>query len=336
MMNSVEAPTDTPPQADFRPLLAGENGRRLRRLWLRLASFFLPIVFIVAPLVYWVDPYNLFQNQSHIPIELRQRYAAPLNQALWKVFAYSRDPKPNIILGDSQAARFPEDQISLVTGEPFANLGAGGATLRETIDMFWFASRETSLHSVYFGINFMAYNEDPRDRLPQAEAILKTPVLYFLNSDVLEAGTYDIRDAVFHHPTNLGPQASRDAFWQSQLQYLTARYRRDANPGDLRGKLQQVVDYAHQHGIQFAFIIPPQHVDAQRRVRELGVEAQYEHFKHDLAQMAPVYDCDIDSSLTRDRNNFLDPFHLEIPAAKQLVSDLWSGHPTFCHVLGNN
>jgi hypothetical protein len=51
--------------------------------------------------------------------------------------------------------------------------------------------------------------------------------------------------------------------------------------------------------------------------------------------MAPVYDCDIDSSFTRDQNNFADPFHLNTEAANRLVSDLWSGHSTYCRSLGS-
>jgi len=176
---------------------------------------------------------------------------------------------------------------------------------------------------------------DSRNRIPQAEGILKNPALYFLNSDVLEAGAYDIADAVFHHRTDLGPHVNREAFWQSQLQYLTGRSKRDADPGKLRDQLREIVKYSREHGIAFVFVIPPQHMDVQRRVPELGVEAQYKQFKNDLAGMATVYDCDIDSSLTRDKNSFSDPFHMEDRAANQLVTDLWSGHPTLCRTLGS-
>lgn len=327
--------TVTPLRANSPPLLAGSGGRRLRRLWLRLLVFFLPIVLIVAPAIYWIDPFVLFQKVSPLSIELRSRYTAPVNQALWKVLAFNRDPKPNILIGDSQVARLSEAQVSSIAGEPYANLGAGGATLRESMDMFWFAARKSPLKRVYFGLSFMEYNADPRNRLPQAEGIVKNPVLYVLNSDVLEAGAYDIADAVFHHRANLGPQVNREAFWQSQLQYLTGRYKRDADPGSLRDRLREIVKYSREHGIAFVFVIPPQHTDAQRRVFELGVEASYERFKNDLAAMAPVYDCDVDSSLTRDKNNFGDPFHLQDGAANRLVSDLWSGHPTLCRTLGS-
>jgi hypothetical protein len=316
-----------------KPLLAGRDGRPLRRVWLRLILFLLPVAFL-APAIYWVDPYGLFGHRSPVPVTTRAAYGQQLNQVLWKIPAYNRDPKPNILLGDSQMARLPEEEVSAVTGQPFANMAYGGGTLRESISTFWFASRRTSLQRVYFGISFADYNGFPLDRVITAEDILSDRGLYFINSDVLEAGVYDIEDAEFHHRTDLMPKVSREAFWQSQLQYLATRYKRFADPGSLRDDLRKIVAYCNAHNIAFTFVITPQHIDAQRRVRELGVEDQYEQFKKDLAGMAPVYDCDIDSSLTRNRDNYSDPFHLSNPGASQLVSDLWSAHPTLCRSIG--
>jgi hypothetical protein len=71
-------------------------------------------------------------------------------------------------------------------------------------------------------------------------------------------------------------------------------------------------------------------MDAQRQVELLGVENQYRHFKEDLNGMAPVYDCDVENSLTSDRSNFGDPFHMEPFAAEKLVADVWSGHSSLC------
>jgi len=334
-MNSIETNDCAAAPVRTQALVAGAQGRALRRIWIKLLAFVLPVAAILAPMVYWIDPFNLFDARSPLPVELRMRYAAPINQALWKVLAFNRHPEPDILLGDSQVARLPGDEIRQASGEPYANLGDGGATLRETIDMFWFASRKTRLHHVLFGIDFMSYNADPRDRLPQAEAIAKNPVFYFLNSDVLEAGAYQVGDAFFHHPTNLGPQQNRAEFWKFQLAYLADRYKRISDPGSLRLQLKAITAYARENGISFAFLIPPQHMDAQQRVRALGAEDQYQQFKRDLAGMAEVYDCDIDNNFTRDRDNFLDPFHLEDAAAKELVVDLWSAHPSLCRRLGS-
>lgn len=316
-------------------LLTGSKGRELRRVWLRFCIFLVPIFLLLGPAVYWVDPYEFFHHASPIPEPVSAKYGRQINQALWKVIAYARNPEPNILVGDSQIARFPEKTISAITGEPYSNLGYGGGTLRESISSFWFAARRTNLKRVYFSLCFMTYTAYPRDRVVQAEAIIDNPALYFMNFDVLEAGTYDVADVFFHYPVELGPGGGKDAFWQSQLHYLETRYKREADPGSLKQELHRIVDYCRSHNISLVFVLPPQHVDAQRRISELGVEQQYTQFKSDLAKMAPVYDCDIDSSFARNRDNFGDPFHLEFSAAEKLVEDLWSGKPRFCRTLGS-
>jgi hypothetical protein len=313
-------------------LLSGPRGRDLRRTWLRLALFLLPIFVFVVPLVYCVDPFGLFAKPSVIPETTRSKYAQQMNQVLWKLPAYGRDPAPNILLGDSQMARLPDQAISAITGQKYSNLAYGGGTLREAVSTFWFASQKVGLRKVFFGVSFMEYNAYPMNRVTQTEEVVNDPALYFLNTDVLEAAEYDIDDAVFQHPVNLLPQESKDAFWSSQLQYLTTRYKRASSPGNLRDELRKIIDYGHSQGISVVFVIPPQHIEAQRRIQELGIEGQYRQFKSDLESMAPVYDCDIDSPLTREKNNYGDPFHLTDSAAKKLVQDIWSENPRWCRL----
>jgi hypothetical protein len=257
-----------------------------------------------------------------------------MNQVLWKIPAYSRDPAPDILLGDSQMARLPDQTITGLTGQKYSNLAYGGGTLRESIATFWLASQKVRLQRVFLGVSFMSYNTNPRNRVTETEEMVRQPAFYFLKSDVIETTAYDIADAFFHYHTSLSPQVSRDAFWLSQLDYLAKRYKRKASPGTLKDEMRKIVEYCLAHNISIIFVIPPQHVDAQRRVRELGVEEEYRQFKSDLASIAPVYDCDIESDLTRNKSNYSDPFHLTDNAANRLVADIWSGNPKWCQVRG--
>ncbi len=191
-----------------------------------LGSFFSPILVLVVLPVYYVDPFGVFAKPSVIPDPIRSKYAQQVNQVFWKLPAYSRDPAANILLGDSETAQLPVQVLHTVTGQQYSNLAYGGGTLRESVSTFWFASRRVELQKVLFGISFMEYNPYPLDRVIQAEEISRHPALYFLNSDVLETTAYDIADAIFHIPINLLPQVSKDAFWASQLQYLSTRYKR--------------------------------------------------------------------------------------------------------------
>ncbi|HZU09373.1 MAG TPA: hypothetical protein VFA02_05670 [Pseudacidobacterium sp.] len=325
--------TVTQAQSSAQTLLAGTDGRQLRGVWLRLIAFFLPVVLVVAPIIYWVDPFSFFAKPSPVPEHTRFGYAAPLDQALWDVLTYNRGPKPNILVGDSQTDRLPAETISQITGEPYANLATGGGSLREAISMFWFAAQRTKLRRVYFGVDFMEYSAYSSDRVPGAVAILHNPLLYFMNSTVLEAGLYDISDAVFHHKTNLGPTVNKAAFWQSQLQYVKVKINRDAYLGSLTEDLKKVVAYCQQNHISFVFIIPPQHADVRRKINELGLDGQYQNFKQSLEKLAPVYDCDVDNEFTLNEENYNDPFHLTDEAARKAARDIWSGNSQWCRIL---
>ncbi len=333
-MSPVDAqPIRSTPQPS---LLSEPRGRYLGRIWLRLALFFSPILVLVVLPVYYVDPFGVFAKQSVIPDPIRSKYAQQVNQVFWKLPAYSRNPAANILLGDSETAQLPAQVLHTVTGQQYSNLAYGGGTLRESVSTFWFASRRVELQKVLFGISFMEYNPYPLDRVIQAEEISRHPGLYFLNSDVLETTAYDIADAILHIPINLLPQVSKDAFWASQLQYLSTRYKRKSSPQNLKDEIQKIVEDCHARNISIIFVIPPQHIEAQQRVQELGVADDYQQFKSDLVSMAPVYDCDIDSDLTRDKSNYVDPFHLTASAAARFAEDVGSGNPRWCRTLGVN
>jgi hypothetical protein len=335
-MLPVDAQPVTSSQKSPHSLLSGTGGRSLVRTWFRLALFLLPICVLIILPVYYVDPFRLFEKPSVVPESVRSTYAPQVNQVFWKIPAYSRDPAPNILLGDSEMARLPDQAITGLTGQKYSNLAYGGGTLRESVSTFWFASEKVSLRKVFFGVSFMEYNANPLNRVVQTEEVVREPAFYFLKSDVLETTSDDIEEAFFDHHTNLLPQVSKDSFWVSQLQYLAKRYARGSSPGILRGEIRKIVEYCHAHQISIVFVIPPQHLEAQRRIQELGVEDEYKHFKSDLISMAPVYDCDIESDLTRDKNNYSDPFHLTNSAATRLAEDIWSGNPQWCQVRGAN
>jgi hypothetical protein len=316
--------------------MSGSLGRDPGKMWVRLALFFVPIFVLAVIPVYCVDPFDIFAKKSVIPEPIRFRYAQRVNQVLWRLPAYNRAPAANVLLGDSEMARLPVEDLHTLTSQRYFNLAYGGGTLRESVSTFWFASDKIKLQKVFFGISFMEYSPYPLDRVTQAVEITRHPALYFLNSDVLETTSYDIADAIFHHPTDLSPQVSKDAFWASQLQDLATRYKRKISPQSLIVEVRKIVEYCHAHNISIIFVIPPQHVDAQRRVQELGVAEDYQAFKNDVESMASAYDCDIDSDLTRDKSNYLDPFHLTDKAAANFAEDIGSGNPRWCRMLGVN
>jgi len=84
------------------------------------------------------------------------RTAYPLNYCLWKMPAFARHPASNLLLGDSRMDALKSERVKELTGTDYFNLAYGGATIREIIESFWFASRHASVSRVYIGINFQS------------------------------------------------------------------------------------------------------------------------------------------------------------------------------------
>lgn len=304
--------------------------------WLRLALFLTPILALTALPVAVVDPFNVLRSTtSVIPAETKARYGEGVNDVLWKLPEYIRNPRENILLGDSQMERLSAREILTVTGNSnYSNLAYGGGTLRESISSFWLAASLTKLQSVYYEISFMDYNPNPMDRVAETQRLLHNRLQYFEDADALQASYYDVLAYVPGLAIKMGPKTDRVAFWNYQLRYLANRYHDIAYPAEQKQELQRIAEYCRAHHVKLVFVITPQSLDAQRRIVELGVTDQYFRFKADLASIAPTLDYDIPSAITRDRDNYSDPFHLQDDAAARVVQDIWSGKFAYCHVLG--
>jgi len=70
---------------------------------------------------------------------------------------------------------------------------------------------------------------------------------------------------------------------------------------------------------------PPTHVEVQSKIAEFGLTAEAEEFNHDLRNLGRVIDRDFPNEFTRDRENFLDPFHTANSEVEREA--LWGDHP---------
>ena len=64
---------------------------------------------------------------------------------------------------------------------------SNAAKLNEIIDLFWISDEYSELENVILGINFNLYNEYAySDRVTDAKELIKNPLIYIFNWDVLE------------------------------------------------------------------------------------------------------------------------------------------------------
>jgi hypothetical protein len=299
-------------------------------VWARLGVFLsLPLLAVFLP-VYLIDPYGRFSGTSIVADEVRTEYATRVNQALQAMITFSKNPQPNVILGDSQMALFRAEEIEALAGHPYSNLAYGGGTLAESIATFWYAARTVKLQRVYFGMSFYSFTDSSRNRISIAEGVIDHPITYFFNGDVLEATWDDAAAEFLHHRVSYRPTADAAAFWQQQLSELERRKRTFAPSQQTLEQLRAIVRFCRAQGIQFNFVIPPEHVDVRNRIALLGIAQKFADFKSRVSGLGPTYDCNVVNAVTRDAANFQDPFHMTRATATLMTQSIWSAKQHWC------
>ena len=311
---------------------SGANMERPVNIWLRLGLFLAPVVLLVCLPVLWIDPYGLFQKDAHVDDPVRLDNAARVNQVLLAIIAFSKSPTPNILLGDSQMTHLKATDVEAIAHQHYTNLSYGGGTLAEAIATFWYATRIVKLQSVYFGATFYSFTDNSRNRVGAAVQIVNNRLAYFPNGDVLEVTWDDLLAEVFHHAVSYQPTVDTATFWRQQLGELARRKQTYPVSEQTLAELREVVRYCQLNGVRLFFVIPPEHEDVRRRIRDLGMQEQYAVFKATVARLGPTYDCDVPSETTRDAHNFVDPFHTTQAAAALIVHDIWSGQHEQCPI----
>lgn len=307
----------------------------MRRFAIRSVLFCSPLL-LYAALIALCDPFQYFFRRSPLlSDEIQQQVAGRINYAIDKCVAYRNDPSPNILLGDSRIALLDAQEIAAVAGESYFNFALGGGTLAEVCDLFDFAAelaarRGRPLRHVVIGVNFSLYNGSVRgNRAPDAVALLSNPLLYLCHRDVLRAVVRCL--AVQYGGASAAverPPMSLDRFWDYQLQTTVAQtYSKYRYPTEYFARLQHISEYCRRQHVELLFLIPPTHVDLQRRAADFGLTAAEERFRADLASLGRVIDFDYPSELTTNRAEYGDPFHGNQRVRTQVIQEVW-GDPT--------
>lgn len=298
------------------------------RLFLKKGFLFSIPFLIYGALIVAVDPFNYFGVSSLIDDANKRTTASKLHYALWKTVDFLRDPKPNLILGDSRMGQIQVPDVEAATGDRYFNFSYGGGTIPELIDTFHFADDHTDVERVYIGVSFINLNAfQNRNRFREAQSILGNPLLYLVNRIVLKAAWYAVLAQYKGETIDVErPDQDRDAFWKHQLTTaIASHYGRFKYSREYMESLRELAQYCKENGIELTFLIPPTHVDLQAKIAEFGLSAEAEEFNRDLRSLGHVIDMDFPNDYTRDRNNFLDPFHT---ASSQNVRDaFWGERP---------
>lgn len=285
------------------------------------------LIMVIFCINYLVDPYNVNRQYDFGLNKNIISYRG--NYRLYKMQAFINDPCENIYLGDSRMDGLDIDKIASLTGETWFNFAYGGGTAYEIADSFWYAAERVKLKKVVIGINFNLHNMYNRMNLVnEAQNTLSKKTNYYLSSFISKMSVYNLIYFLSGNKLNMlseKPEMDKEQFWQVQLNETTENfYGKYQYPEDLYDKLHKIVAYCYEENIELVFVIPPTHVDLQRRVADFGLTEEYERFKCDLRSFGvPVYDFDVPSEWTIDKALYKDPYHADEMVKARVVDIVW-------------
>jgi hypothetical protein len=300
----------------------GDLRRFVRRgLWLAAPLLLYMVAILIA------DPFGRF-GRSLFPAASRVTVCETINEHLWRVIELQHGVNENMLFGGSKMGLLRPEMMKRVTGADYQNASVGGASVTEMVNLFWLATKHGHLRQVAFGVNVETINRYvQRDRITSSEVTARNPLLYLTNRDVLSA-SLNLFSATYlgGKLASSAPPMNEEEFWHYQLtEWVQRVFGTYAFDEEAYARLQEISRYCAANGIGFKMLILPSHTDVHRRLRELGLEAEWHKASARLAQLGESYDFDVDDEMTQKRENFRDPFHFRPPVAEAIIARAWSG-----------
>jgi alpha-glucosidase (family GH31 glycosyl hydrolase) len=119
---------------------------------------------------------------------------------------------------------------------------------------------------------------------------------------------------------------SRNEFWNYKLNVIASRYYSNYKyPSKTYDKLKEIKEYCNKKGIELYFVVLPTHVSLQKKIKEFGLEKENNLFLRDLRKLGAVYNFDVPSEITKNKDNFVDPYHFCIndKLSYKIINDLF-------------
>lgn len=300
----------------------------------RLMLFSIPFL-VLAAIILAIDPFNFFNVATIIPDEIKRPVAMQFNPPFWKLSKFEKDPKEFILIGDSRMAPLETDVIKDISGDDYANLGYGGASIQEGIGTFWFVTKLVKPKKVFIGVNPEKYNGyEITDRLSSYNSVRENPALYFVNQAVWESAYYDVNGYLTGAKFTVGtPQMTKEEFWQDDLAVTAKYYQKYADPKNYRRQLLEIADYCRKNNIDLSFIIFPTHADSQQLIVNANFQPQNAAMRRDLQACGKVYDFDWLNELTENKDNFEDPVHTTKPVRQIIIQEIWGNQLKYGKLL---
>lgn len=293
----------------------------MKKFIIRCLLFSIPL-WIYAGFIALIDPFNYFNSTTVINLKDKKEISEALDIRYWRIINYNHKQSKNIILGDSRA-NFPIDYFEQQTGKEFYNFAVFAVTIDEISDAFWYVAKQTKLESAYIGISFNHFNKYNNKNLLTGKIQKNNPTSYILESANFEGAYTIIASRIKGEIIKKGkPNMSREQFWQSQLKEEAKKYYSLYKyPDNYFEKLKKIADYCQKNNIKLIFFSPPTHTDLQNTINQYNLQKEFERFKQDMKKLGTWVDFDYPNELTKNADNFDDPFHLKTSMRYKVITD---------------
>lgn len=275
-----------------------------------------------------IDPFSYFQKASAPGVsDLKEKVALKVNPRLAKWIKFKKHPSEIIILGDSRSDQLKASYFEENLKEPVVNLSYGGGTLSEMIETFKEIVKIKRIKKVYIGISFNLYNaRNSMNLVPEAIETSGSIPAYLSSKFCIRASMEYLKAITSNQSEIESPPFTKDEFWDYQLYSAAANfYRAYSYPQEYFNGLKSVSDYCFENNIKLIFVIPPTHIQLQKRIHDFQLTDQEKKFKSDLKQLGDVFDYDYPSELTNSKLNFVDPFHSIDSISRIVVNEITTG-----------
>ncbi len=299
------------------------------RFLLQCFKLSLPM-FALFALVAWVDPYSLYHQGGPISQELKEKNlyhsgrTMSFSNMMWKLVAFRREPRANVLLGDSRLSYFDLDSLERATGDRYFNFGIPGGNYVTMDHLFRYADSLATLRKVYVQVAFRGLDASRDfDIYQEPRSILERPYSYTYNRRVIESAGLNIYSSWF--PVTYDSPTEEQ--WRLVLEAESASANDFRIDTTVFNKLQYMADRCNAEGAQLVFVEYPTHPDLQAIMRDAGLGPKREAYITRLKTMAPVIDLDRPGLFPTDRSFWRDPLHLTVEAQRQLIGRIWTTQP---------
>lgn len=295
--------------------------------------YFLIPVYLYIALIIVVDPYefidifHVIKPEAKIEVIRRNDATSPRGSMLWKMIHFKRNPKKNLIIGDSQSTDIKESLVKKYTGKDFFNFSVPGSSYQTIFETFWHVTEQIKPESVYFQVAFMNYNSNRSYSLfPFGQDYVDKPYSYFTRKEILYDCYYNLKyllsgdSLLFERNYQYSNIELQNKISERSIRMFFNNY---DYPENYHNELQRIADYCKINDIEINFIILPVYDEVHTYLAEHNLEEMNSRFKNFIKSLGHTYDFDIPNELTENRDNFTDYFHTKIFVVDDLTEQIW-------------